>query len=268
MDWKMTIKKSISQLSSINRLFIGPRHGFRILIYHSVSKGVIDDPDRIFTVNPKLFALHMKTLVEDESIELVELSQGLTNIVNTKLKVAITFDDGYKDSLLTVAPIMVKYQIPFTVFVTTSFIQNGDVGFMAPSDLIELSKIPGVTIGSHGVTHRPLTILDDKSLKTELVLSKEYIENLIGKEVTSISYPKGAVDRRVRDAVENSGYRCGLTSYAGISNSARDPYLISRTSILSADSRRVFRQKCHGVWDWYRWVRKDSRIIRKLIYQS
>ena len=101
MSWKMIIKKSIAELYSINRLFIGPRHGFRILIYHSVSKGVIDDPDRIFTVNPKLFALHMKTLVEDESIELVELSQGLTNIVNTKLKVAITFDDGYKDSLCT-----------------------------------------------------------------------------------------------------------------------------------------------------------------------
>jgi len=268
MGWKMTIKKSIAELYSINRLIIGPRHGLRIFIYHSVSKGVIDDPDRVFTVNPKLFAIHMKTLVEDETIELVELSQGLKAIDNNKLKVAVTFDDGYKDALYTVTPIMEKYQIPFTVFVSTSFIQNGDVDYMTPSDLIELSRIPEVTIGSHGVTHRPLTNLDDKSLKTELILSKEYIENLIGMEVASFSYPHGAVDKRVRDAVENSGYKCGVTSYAGISNSAFDRYLISRTSIISSDSKRVFRQKCHGVWDWYRWIRKDSRIIRKLLYQS
>ena len=38
--------------------------------------------------------------------------------------VSFTFDDGFKDNLTTVLPIFARYDLPFTVFVTTCFIER------------------------------------------------------------------------------------------------------------------------------------------------
>ena len=56
-------------------------------------------------------------------------------------------------------------------------------------------------IGSHGVTHTKLTELSDKELINELVSSKHFLEDIIGREVHTISYPHGAINSRVKKAV-------------------------------------------------------------------
>jgi peptidoglycan/xylan/chitin deacetylase (PgdA/CDA1 family) len=117
--------------------------------------------------------------------------------------------------------------------------------------------MPGVSIGAHGYTHISLTECDDFTLMNELVSSKKYIEDLIGEAVTTMSYPFGAVDRRVRDAVKRAGYLLAACSRFDINDASRDPLLLCRTEITGNDSVRVFQQKLHGDWDWYRWRRKD-----------
>jgi len=72
-----------------------------------------------------------------------------------------------------------------------------------------------------------------------------------------ISYPFGAVDRRVRDTAEKAGYLLAACSRFDINDISRDPFLLCRTEITGNDSVRVFQQKLHGDWDWYRWKRKD-----------
>jgi peptidoglycan/xylan/chitin deacetylase (PgdA/CDA1 family) len=95
----------------------------------------------------------------------------------------------------------------------------------------------------------------------ELVSSKKYIEDLIGGPVTTMSYPFGAVDRRVRDAVKRAGYLLAVCSRFDINDASRDPLLLCRTEITGNDSVRVFKQKLHGDWDWYRWRRRDPALI-------
>ena len=137
------------------------------------------------------------------------------------------------------------------------FILINDEKYLTPSELQELSSMPSVSIGAHGMTHVPLTECDDCTLMNELVSSKKYIEDLIGRPVTTMSYPFGAVDRRVRDAVKRAGYLLAACSRFDINDASRDPLLLCRTEITGNDSVRVFQQKLHGDWDWYRWRRKD-----------
>jgi peptidoglycan/xylan/chitin deacetylase (PgdA/CDA1 family) len=176
-------------------------------------------------------------------------------------RIAITFDDGYLDNLEVAAPILMEFGLPFTVFVTSEFVRKGRAGFLSPSALRELTGLPGAQIGAHGANHVPLSQCDDLTLRNELVGSRHYLEDILGSEVRALAYPYGAANRRVRDYALDAGYRLAACSLAGVNQSGRDPMLLSRTEILTFDNLRIFSQKLHGDWDWYRWRSRDPACL-------
>lgn len=264
MNWKRSVSRGISELSAFMGKVTGPIHGFRVLMYHSVNSGAGGNqsnvPFDIFTVHPQLFKIHIKALIESPTFSIVNLAEGLGSNLPNSRTVAITFDDGYRDNLYTAAPILVELGIPFTIFITSESIKNGKTGFLTSSEVRELSDLPGVNIGAHGATHTPLTGLDDTELANELLSSKHYLEDIIGKEIIAVSYPHGAVDLRVRDAVIKAGYKIGACSRFGVNKNTHDPLALRRTVILTYDSKRVFMQKLHGDWDWYDCTQNYRRL--------
>jgi len=182
--------------------------------------------------------------------------KSLGSRTNNKPQIAITFDDGFKDNLYVVAPILLKHNIPFTVFVTAGFVDADSSMYLNKAELKELSELQGVTIGSHGMSHCPLTQLDDHDLRAELVESRSRIEDIIGRKVEILSYPHGKVNRRVLDCAIESGYRLGAGSRFGTNLKNRDFMLLRRTEIWGTDSQDIFQQKCVGAWDWYGYYQK------------
>jgi peptidoglycan/xylan/chitin deacetylase (PgdA/CDA1 family) len=71
----------------------------------------------------------------------------------------------------------------------------------------------GHEIGSHTVSHANLTLLSDDDLAAELSRSKNILEDVVGKLVSSLSFPFGQWNRRVWDAALDAGYTAA-TSYA------------------------------------------------------
>ncbi|MBI4244964.1 MAG: polysaccharide deacetylase family protein [Planctomycetes bacterium] len=255
MRFKRAIVRTISEISSLTSTLQAPHYGFRVLMYHAVGTHFKNDANSIYSITPELFEQQMVALINYNSASVTGFCSG--QAVDGKLEIAVTFDDGYKDNLYAAAPILLKYNILFTVFVTSSFVQSNSSEFLNSRELRELSSYHGVTIGAHGVRHVQLTKCDDAVLKRELQDSKHYLEDLIGKSVTTLAYPYGMVDRRVRDAAEDAGYVRGGCSLFGINDTLRDPLLLCRSIILSQDSERVFLQKIYGDWDWCRWFKKD-----------
>lgn len=258
MRWKRVAARTISEIFALKRMSAKPRTGFRVLLYHAVGSRLNQDTYGI-SIEPKLFERHMQILASTEQVETRSFDRVEPN--DSRLQVAVTFDDGYKDNLYKAAPILIKYNIPFTVFVTSSFIKSGSQEYLTPEELRELSELPGVTIGSHGATHVSLAGCDDALLKRELSESRSYIEDVTGLEVTSIAYPHGSASLRVRDAAARTGYTLGGCSRFDINRRGRDPLLINRCEIWASDSERVFRQKLSGVWDWYRRRSRDPATI-------
>ena len=258
MRLKRFVSRVLSETCSLGRNHPGLRPGLRILLYHSVGSRLSDDSYG-FSIQPKLFERHMKVLAETEGVAVTSLCEpgGTTQ----GLRVAVTFDDGFKDNLYTAAPILLKFQIPFTVFVTTSFMRNDYRDYLAERELRELASLPRVNIGSHGTTHSPLIRCDDLALWQELYESRCRIEDVIGRQVKAIAYPHGSVNQRVRHVAERAGYVVGVCSRFDINDENRDPLLLCRSEVLAADSERVFRQKISGAWDWYRWRSRDPVFI-------
>jgi len=246
-----TISEGVSTMSWL----CPPKEGFRVLMYHSIGTPAFGDEKGLFSLSPERFRQHMGLLAGLKHGQLVSFDADALS--GTGYRLAITFDDGYLNNLEVAAPILVELGLPFTVFVTSEFVRNRKSGFLSPVDLRALAELPGAQIGAHGANHVALTQCNQAALLNELMSSRHYLEDVLGREVRKFAYPYGAADRRVRDAALSVGYNLGACSLGGINPPNRDPLLLTRTEIVSFDSKRVFAQKLHGDWDWYRWRRQD-----------
>jgi peptidoglycan/xylan/chitin deacetylase (PgdA/CDA1 family) len=254
MNWRRVAVRTVSEVSALSRTRMKP--GFRVLLYHAVGSRPAHDSYG-FSIKPEQFERQMEALAKNKQLEIRSFPKPQPS--HSPLRVAVTFDDGFKDNLRTAAPILLKFNIPFTVFVTASFIKSEAQEYLTPSELRELASLPGVTIGSHGMTHLPLAQCDDSTLRQELSGSRSYIENVIGTPVTAIAYPHGSVDARVRDAASDAGYITGGCSLFGINDEGSDPLLLRRCEVVARDTERAFHQKLSGAWDWYSWHQKRTR---------
>ena len=99
--------------------------GFPVLAFHRVN----DDDDPFMPALPtSLFAARMEHIARHYTVLPVEdlvarLQQG--HIPRKAL--ALTFDDGYRDNLTHAAPILARYGLPATIFLTSGCIGSGEV---------------------------------------------------------------------------------------------------------------------------------------------
>ena len=100
---------------SVRGLFGGTKTVL-ILMYHSVERSAWK-----YGVAPEDFAEQIEFLAKHRHV--VPLSEVVACVKGEKDlwdgSVALTFDDGYKDLMTEVLPLLKKYQMPATVFLTT-----------------------------------------------------------------------------------------------------------------------------------------------------
>ena len=164
---------------------------------------------------------------------------------------SITFDDGYTDALTVIAPLLCARQIPFHVFVSSARMNGTDRKYLSPAQVVELSNMPGVSIGAHGATHRSLTSLSSSELAAELQASKVNLEAVLQKPVITMSYPYGHVDESVRKAAHDAGFTFAATSKWGFNEASSDPLLQRRIDMWSGDNKRTVENKILGHWNWF-----------------
>ena len=107
-----------------------------------------------------------------------------------------------------------------------------------------------VTIGSHSVSHNKLIDLDDESTYNELNYSKSYLEDLLGKEIITLSYPHGKFNDRIIDKVYDAGYKLAFTSKFNRNKKIENKLSLCRSEIWNTDTVEIFNQKLIGNWDW------------------
>ena len=238
---------------SVGAVYPVPRRGLRVLLYHAIGSEVPDGTHGM-SVSVQAFGEQMRWLREESGHELVQLRRSAASETTPGTAVAVTFDDGFRDVLTAAAPILVRYRIPFTVFVVGAYLETPPTSrlYIDRSELRDLAALPLASIGAHGFTHRPLTSLTVEALDDELQRSKESVATCLGTLPTAIAYPYGAVNRRVVTRAEAAGFIVGATSVGGVNPPHSPPLRIRRTEILTADRLPEFIGKVRGDYDWYR----------------
>lgn len=220
--------------------------GRRVLMYHSIdaTNGTGDDT---YAISKDKFTRHVNYLTNKnnkQKLRIVPLESS------EPTGISITFDDGYSDTLTVAANLLCEHDLSFSVFVTGKNIESGDSNYLNKKQLTELSQLPNVTIGGHGYSHLRLADLSTEQIRKELRQSKEFLENLTGRTVDTMSYPHGSYNAYVLKIAEELGYKFAATSNWGVYKVGSKPLEIPRIDIWSYDDEKILRQKLSGKWDW------------------
>ncbi len=190
-------------------------------MYHSISN---DNSDlSISLVNFEKQIKFLKDL-NFETIEFDDINKAKRN------SFILTFDDGYKDNLTNALPILKKYNYTATCFVVSDLIGKSNLWdknyknfkhkeLLTIHDLVEWNK-SGMKIGSHTKNHLNITKINEEDIDEEIQSSKKKIEDLIGTEINSFSYPYGKVNKVTAEKVR-SIYKYAVTTVKSRFNSTK-----------------------------------------------
>lgn len=246
-------------------LKISDKTPYRLVIYyHGIDKADIAS-----------FRRQMESLAR--SFTVVKPSEIMvTDVVGSKNVVAITFDDAFASVIENAVPILRKYKLPAGIFVPVDNLgqkprwempencSDKNEFVMNKDQIVQLDR-DGFEIFSHTSSHLILTGIEDGRLEAELFESKQVLERIVNHEVVGISYPHGAYDTRVGNAVKKGGYKIGFTIEASVVESNTDCLKIGRFSVSPRDNMTKFKLKVSGAYQAVRFLRVLKTLVVRFI---
>jgi len=152
-----------------------------------------------------------------------------------KLNILLTFDDGYKNWLNNVVPVLKKEGVSAIFFLDKK-------GFdLAP----KLSQM-GFEIGAHTINHLRLPELSAKELRRELKRDKD---------VKCFAYPFGdkkSFNSKVIEEIKKAGYKYAFTILPSFNHQKTDKFLMHRDSLNPRMSDILFKAWICGGYDLFK----------------
>jgi len=259
--FKLIISILFYLLSKICSLFIYKKTPtFIILYYHGIPEFVYCKfEEQLDYLNRKL-----------NFINLLEIK----NIVNSRINIAITFDDALLSVLLHAQPVLKKRNIPFTVFVPTGYLGKVPAWDIDSSEKIvnepvmtaaQLKKLDAnlCTIGSHTVSHKNLTKITIPEAKTEMQQSKEMLEKILNKKVNHFSFPYGAYNLELAELARDLGYTNLYTINTSFASTKKGEFLFDRIAVSPEDWHIELYLKINGGYNWIGYFQKRRYLNNK-----
>jgi len=243
------------------------RNKVSILCYHSVT----ERPD------PQPNDLHKLHLQRERFVAHVDYIQShyriiaLADFVRARREKSdlppgaaiLTFDDGYRNFLSVVAPILLERGIPATSFIVTGshfthqvsepggqWSLMDDDSHMSWNEIRQLAGA-GIEFGSHTATHAPLSDIPPAEAQAELQDSLNALSSNLALTNVSLSYPHGKTSEAVNKLAESVGYACALTTALGQNDANCDLFALKRTVISADDDVPTLAARLSGLTWWW-----------------
>jgi peptidoglycan/xylan/chitin deacetylase (PgdA/CDA1 family) len=139
----------------------------------------------------------------------------------------ITVNDAYLSVYQEAWPRLEAAGLPFTLFVATDRITQGEAGFMTWEQIRELHQA-GVTIGHQTASHPHMVAAGPDQNAVELRRANARFEAELGVTPTLFAYPYGEFSREVRDQIAAAGFAAGFAQTSGVAHAGQDFYALPR----------------------------------------
>jgi peptidoglycan/xylan/chitin deacetylase (PgdA/CDA1 family) len=185
--------------------------------------------------------------------------------------VAVTFDDGYHSVLENAFPILNERGVPSTYFVPTQHVgkhpgwitdarhRDATERLLTDEELRQMRNA-GALIGSHGVTHRPLTLISQNDVTAELAQSRKTLSAMVGQDVDLFALPYGAGNADVYRMATAAGYTRVFLNVPVHRGSAGE-HVVGRVEVSPTDWPLEFRLKIRGAYQWLPWAMSAKRTV-------
>ncbi len=212
-------------------------------------------------------------LLHDKGYKTVSLTE-LTDRVSRRVllpqrSIVITFDDGYQSVYSQAFPVLQRYGMTATVFLTTGKDRTQRLPSMEGRPMLSWDEIGemhrgGLNFGAHTLTHPDLTGLPLNQIEAEIIGSKERIEDAVGTSVDTFAYPFGRYDERCREFVSHH-FRCACSDRLGLCRYDSDPYTMERVDAYYLRSERLFHGMLSRWFPVYVRFRSMPRRVRRAV---
>lgn len=219
-----------------------------ILMYHEIIDDNRQDDELLQRMKKSYFVkrsdferqMGLISKINYETITLYDFIEYLDNPSEKILppkSIIITFDDGYFGNFKYALPILKKFNLTATFFITVNYI--GKEFMLGWRELMQL-KEAGMSIQSHTMNHPLLGQLNDTSIKQELQDSKTTLENNLHTTVDFVSLPHGSIAKNYKQIAIALGYKGGCCSEVGLNNKKSDIYFLRRIHIPTGINLKNF----------------------------
>jgi peptidoglycan/xylan/chitin deacetylase (PgdA/CDA1 family) len=236
------VKRAIfSNYARLGTLQKQGRDSVVVLLYHRVSDGFRDN----VTIGVERFRDQMAYLSDHHRVvDLKDLLKGAQPQGDGPI-VAITFDDGYLDNYEYAAPVLSRFGLPTTFFVSTTIVDQAlpfqhdlDMyGFGLPTmswGQMREMQAAGLSFGAHTANHVNMAKIDDATAERELCESKAKLAAELGVTEAMFAYCFGKradfTPTRL-EQVKALGYVANCSAYGGVNGLTVDRWDIRRQGI-------------------------------------
>ena len=231
-----------------------------VIYYHSMKKAEVPN-----------FSKQMAYLADKCSVVKPSTIRNMPSD-NDRLLTAITFDDAFVSVFENAIPVLKEHKLPAAIFVPTRNLgkiplwdlrddcSDEEEVVMTERQIMELDKA-GFEMFSHTMSHPVLTEIEHDKLMFELKESKQSLEEILGHEVSAVSYPYGSYNSNVCEAAKEAGYKQAFTIQPLVVDESTDDMRIGRFVVSPKDGFLKFRLKVSGAYQVVQYL----RILKKMI---
>lgn len=235
------------------------RYEMPILTYHRIVQTKEEGGSLPIWVTTVQFEEHLQILKEEGFTTLTVSDLAAMPTLADRFRpdwkpILLTFDDGYEDNYTLLFPLLQRYGFTATIFLVAGMKQNlwdKDMGGFAPAPLLSDAQAQemqryGIDFGSHSMTHPRLGAIPLASAEEEIRLSKQVLEERLGRTVNSFCYPYGSLSADVKRLVGEAGYKFGIASDSGSLFLHEDVLEVRRIGVFPNTTAARFRRKITG----------------------
>lgn len=172
-----------------------------------------NDADKFYTIKSGNFRDILTCVKNNKQTTVTTREFG--DIDKIDKAVCITFDDGLASDHVLAMSILNEYNMQAVFFIVTDWI--GKKNYLTEQQLMEMHSY-GMDIQIHGKTHDFLTKLSKQEILSQLRHAKQYTEDLLSKNINSISFPGGRGDNRVIKIARETDFKYFFSSRPGWCN--------------------------------------------------